>query len=408
LKLETEVIMVFTKEQLDKYAEVLLWGLQSARDGKYRKGDVILVQCDLPALSLVEVLQGKLLDMGMNPVTRIGGSFRMERNFYGKSSRNQLVFVPPGERELYGSLNGRIYLHAPESLTHLQDIDPKKIGKALIARKFLRDITEKRDEKGEYGWTLCLFPTPELARQARLSMTQYARQVVKACYLDKKDPVGEWKRIYREMSVIKKWLNGLKVKAFHIESANTDLIITPGERRRWLGISGHNVPSFEMFLSPDWRGTAGVYYADQPSFRSGNYVEKVRMTFRKGSVVNVEAAQGETFARKQIAMDKGARRVGEFSLTDRRFSRIDRFMANTLYDENFGGRYGNCHVAVGASYSDTYDGDPGKLTKAMKQQMGFNDSALHWDLVNTENKTVTARLKTGQKIVIYDKGMFMY
>jgi len=400
--------MVFTKEQLEKYAEVLLWGLRSARDGKYRKGDVILVQCDLPALSLLEVLQGKLLDHGMNPVTRIGGSFRMERNFYGKSSLSQLVFVPPGEKELYGSLNGRIYLHAPESLTHLQDIDPKKIGKALIARKFLRDITEKRDEKGEYGWTLCLFPTPELAQQARLSMKQYTHQVVKACYLDRKDPVGEWKRIYREMGVIKEWLNGLKVKAFHVESANTDLIITPGERRRWLGVSGHNIPSFEMFLSPDWRGTEGVYYADQPSFRSGNYVEEVRMTFRKGSVVKVEAKKGETFVRRQIAMDKGARRVGEFSLTDRRFSRIDRFMANTLYDENFGGRYGNCHVAVGASYSDTYDGDPGRLTKAMKQQMGFNDSALHWDLVNTENKTVTARLKTGEKIVIYDKGMFRY
>jgi aminopeptidase len=83
-------------------------------------------------------------------------------------------------------------------------------------------------------------------------------------------------------------------------------------------------------------------------------------------------------------------------------------MANTLFDENFGGRYGNCHVAVGASYSDTYDGDAGRLTKAMKDKMGFNDSALHWDLVNTENKTVTAHLKTGQKIVIYDKGIFTY
>jgi len=400
--------MVFTKAQLDKYAEVLLWGLRSARDGRYRKGDIILVQCDLPALSLAEVLQEKLLDQGMNPVIRIGSSFRMERNFFGKSSGHQLVFVPPGEKELYGSLNGRIYLHAPESLTHLQGIDPKKIGKTLVARKHLRDITEKRDERGEYGWTLCMFPTPELARQARLSMKQYTRQVVKACYLDKKDPVREWKRIYREVGEIKDWLSGLKVKAFHIESAGTDLIITPGERRRWLGISGHNIPSFEMFLSPDWRGTEGVYYADQPSFRSGNYVEKVRMTFRKGSVVEIEAKKGEAFARKQIAMDKGARRVGEFSLTDRRFSRIDRFMANTLFDENFGGRFGNCHIAVGASYSDTYDGDAGRLTKAMKDKMGFNDSALHWDLVNTENKTVTAHLKTGQKIVIYDKGIFTY
>jgi aminopeptidase len=81
-------------------------------------------------------------------------------------------------------------------------------------------------------------------------------------------------------------------------------------------------------------------------------------------------------------------------------------MANTLYDENFGGRYGNCHLAVGMSYSDTFDGDPSKLTKNMKNRLGFNDSALHWDLVNTEKKVVTAHLTSGDKIVVYEKGMF--
>ncbi len=398
--------MIFTNEQIDHYAEVLLWGLRSARTGRYGKGDIILVQSDLAALSLAEALQGKLLDLGLNPVMRIGGAFRMERTFFARANRRQLVFVPPGERELYGNLHGRIFLHAPESLTHLQGIDPKKIGTALVARKPLREVMEKREERGVFGWTLCMYPTEELARQARLSMKQYTSQIIKACYLDKKDPVGEWKRIHRETAVIKDWLDSLPVKAFHIESKRTDLIVTPGESRRWLGISGHNIPSFEIFLSPDWRGTEGVYYADQPSFRSGNYVEKVELTFKKGSVVQIKAGKGEDFARKQIAMDKGAGKIGEFSLTDKRFSRIDRFMANTLFDENFGGRFGNCHVAVGSSYSDTYSGNPARLTKAMKKDLGFNDSALHWDLVNTEEKTVTARLKTGERVVIYDKGMF--
>ena len=68
-------------------------------------------------------------------------------------------------------------------------------------------------------------------------------------------------------------------------------------------------------------------------------------------------------------MDKGANKVGEFSLTDIRFSKIDRFMANTLFDENYGGKYGNCHIAVGSSYSDTYDGDPAKLTKEKKREL---------------------------------------
>ncbi len=83
-------------------------------------------------------------------------------------------------------------------------------------------------------------------------------------------------------------------------------------------------------------------------------------------------------------------------------------MADTLFDENYGGDQGNCHVALGASYTDTFSGNPARLTKALKQSLGFNDSALHWDLVNTEKKTVTAHLKTGKKLVIYEKGMFKY
>ena len=81
-------------------------------------------------------------------------------------------------------------------------------------------------------------------------------------------------------------------------------------------------------------------------------------------------------------------------------------MADTLFDENYGGRYGNCHIAVGASYSDTYDGNPAELTKELKKKLGFNDSALHWDLVNTEKKTVDAYLTSGQKVRIYEDGMF--
>ncbi len=95
-------------------------------------------------------------------------------------------------------------------------------------------------------------------------------------------------------------------------------------------------------------------------------------------------------------MDAGASRVGEFSLTDRRFSRIDRFMADTLFDENFGGNHGNSHIAVGSSYTDSYTGNQADMTKALKKKLGFNDSALHWDLVNTEPKTVTAHLNSGK------------
>ena len=394
--------------ELEKYAYVLLWGLKVAKKGKLKKNDIILLQYEPPALRLAEVLYGKILGMGMHPVVRIGLTFGMEYNFYKKAREKQLTFWPPGEKELYENINGRIYLRAPESLTHLKDIDPVKIGKVLVSRKPLRDILDKREEKRLYSWTLCTLPTPELAKQAKMTLRQYTDQIVKACYLDSNDPVGEWVSIHKDVTNIKRWLNSLKIKTLRMESKNIGLSITPGEKRKWAGVSGHNIPSFEIFFSPDWRGTEGTYVANLPSFRSGNYVEGVRIRFTKGSATSVEANAGEAFARKQLSMDPGACRVGEFSLTDKRFSRIDRFMADTLFDENFGGKYGNCHVALGASYTDTYDGDPAEMTSALKKKFGFNDSALHWDLVNTENKTVTAHLTSGKKMVIYENGMFKY
>ncbi len=397
---------MLTKKQLDKYADVLLWGLKTARTGTFKKGDIVLVQFQFAALELAEVLHGKLLDMGMHPVMRAGKTPVMEHDFYQKANNKQLVFVGSWQEDLYRNIHGRIFLHAPDSLTHLADIDPKRIGKNAVAMKPQRDIMRKREEQGELGWTLCTFPTEELARQAGLTMQQYTNQIIKACYLDKADPVAVWKGVFKDAIAIKEWLNNMDVSYYRVESQHIDLKITPGAKRKWIGISGHNIPSFELFISPDWRGTEGRYFANQPSFRSGNYVEGVTLVFKKGVAVEVEAEKGSEFTKKQLTMDKGARQVGEFSLTDKRFSKINRFMANTLFDENYGGKQGNCHLAVGMSYTDTYDGDASEMTEEMKTQLGFNDSALHWDLVNTEKKMVTAHLATGEEVVIYENGVF--
>jgi aminopeptidase len=398
--------MMFSEKTIQKYCDVLLWALRKARKGLCRKNEIVMIRYELPALRLAEALQARLLDAGLNPILRVGMTPRMEKQFYVRANKSQLLFQPPGEKELYQKLNGGIYLHAPDSLTHLADVDSRRIGKAAVARKFLKDILDRREETGKFSWTLCLFPTAELAAQAKLPLTRYADQVVKACYLDTKDPVAKWEETYRNALEIKRWLNRMKIERLHVESDHVDLHLTPGDKRRWVGLTGHNIPSFEIFLSPDWRGTNGIYYADQPSYRNGNYVESVTLTFGKGRVVKSEAAKGGSFLAEQVALDPGAARVGEFSLTDKRFSKIDRFMANTLFDENFGGKHGNCHVALGSSYSDTYAGDVSTLTKDRKNKLGFNDSALHWDLVNTEEKRVTAYLAGGKKAVVYENGIF--
>ena len=83
-------------------------------------------------------------------------------------------------------------------------------------------------------------------------------------------------------------------------------------------------------------------------------------------------------------------------------------MAETLFDENFGGRYGNFHIALGDSYPDTYAGDISTMTKAKKKKLGYNDSVDHTDMISTQNRVVTAVLKNGKSKVIYENGEFKY
>jgi aminopeptidase len=332
----------------------------------------------------------------------------MEYSFYNKADKSQLTAILPWEKKMFKSFNGNIFIYAPKSITHLENIDTGKISKHAKAMKPLREILDKNEDKGTFGWTLCGFTTKELATKAGLPMDQHADQIIKACYLDHANPVGKWEEVFDNANQLKAWLNSMEVRYFHIEGKHIDLRIFPGEQRKWTGIGGHNIPSFELYISPDCRLTEGKYYSNLPSYRDGNYVEGVKLTFKNGKATSVTAKNGAEFTKKYIKSDSNAKKIGEFSLTDKRFSRIDRFMAETLYDENFGGEYGNCHIAVGDSYSDTYDGDPSELTKKKKKELGFNDSCIHWDLVNTEDKIVTAYFNNGKSSVIYEGGMFNY
>ena len=179
-----------------------------------------------------------------------------------------------------------------------------------------------------------------------------------------------------------------------------------GEKRNWLGGSGRNIPSFELFTSPDWRGTSGWIRFNQPLYRYGNKITGIELVFENGRVVKSKAKTNEKLLKEMIAT-KGADKIGEFSLTDRRFSRITKFMAETLFDENMGGPHGNTHIAVGMSYRDTYAGDASKLSKKEAEALGFNDSSVHTDMISTAPRTVTAHLKNGEEIVIYKHGQFV-
>ena len=397
---------LFSKTQYENYADILIWGLKKARKKSFSSNDSILIKFDSGAIALVEVLYEKLILQQFNPILEMTPTANMELSFYSYANEQQLNFIPAGETLKSKHLNGLISIRAPESLTHLKNVKAANIASVAKARKVYRDIWDKREDEGNFGWTLCMLPTAALAKEASLTIEEYAAQIKKSCFLDLQEPVKKWEEIYNKASNIKSWLNSMDINYYEMVGENMELKIYPGENRQWIGISGHNIPSFELFLSPDYRLTSGRYYSNQPSFRNGNLVKNITLDFKGGKVVTFKVEEGETFFKTQIEMDEGAPYLGEFSLTDKSFSNIDCFMANTLFDENYGGEYGNSHIALGASYSNTYCGPKDVLDESIKKEVGLNSSALHWDLVNTLQKSVYGVLKSGKRVLLYEDGHF--
>lgn len=397
---------LFTRQEIEDYAEVLLWAVNESRNKPLKNGDMVLIRFDHNGLALCEALYSLLTDKHLRPVPLMRPTPIMEVEKYLNSSFAQLTFQPPGFEELYARAAAGINILAPEALNHLQAADPLVMAEARKAEAPLKAILERRKNAGTLGWTTCVYPTKALADAAGIELEEYATQLKRACWLNMPSPLKEWKRIAKRQQVIIEWLQSLEIRSLRVESANIDLKVKLGDNRRFVGFTGHNVPGSEIYVAPDCRAVEGVFFANQPSVRSGHLVHGATLEFNDGITTRVTALMGETFLQRELYADAGARKVGEFSLTDKRLSRVDTFMAHTLLDENFAGEYGNCHIALGGSLIECFDGPPEALTPELETALGFNSSNIHWDLVNTEPKRVIASTSTGEPVLIYENGEF--
>ena len=119
----------------------------------------------------------------------------------------------------------------------------------------------------------------------------------------------------REIDQFKEWLNSLAIARLHVEGEDVDLWLTVGERRRWLGGGGRNIPSFEIFTCPDWRGTEGRIRFSEPLYFNGSLISGIELTFEGGRVVSATAEENEKLLSELVGVENGDK-VGEFSLTD--------------------------------------------------------------------------------------------
>lgn len=395
-----------TDEIIQKYADVLVnFALNSGKGIK--SGDVVQILVPDVAKPMYGALQRSILKSGGHVIGRYLPT-GFTKDFFDLADQNQLTFFPEAYiRQRTKLIDHSIAIIAEHDLHELTGVEPKKIFANRKSQQKVRKWLNDKEAQGKFSWTLGLYGTHAMAKEAGLDLREYWQQIINACFLDYDDPVVQWKKVTQEIETIRLKLQALPIKRLHIVAQDTDLWITLGEKRKWKSGGGRNIPSFEIFVSPDWRGTEGKIRFNQPLYQYGNLIENVQLEFKKGKVVSAKASKNEQVLKEMIAQ-KDADKVGEFSLTDKRYSRIEKFMANTLFDENIGGAFGNTHIALGMSYVDTYDGNVSKVTKQELTQLGFNNiyCSVHTDIISTLDRVVTAQLKDGSQKVIYAHGQF--
>ncbi|HEY0039826.1 MAG TPA: aminopeptidase [Flavisolibacter sp.] len=315
-------------------------------------------------------------------------------------------FAEPYWKGIVEATDHICFIISEPDIHYLEGIPAAKISRMNSARAPYMKMREQKEAAGKLSWSLCLYGTESMAAEAGISLEEYWEQIIEACYLREDDPVSKWKNVQAEIETIKDKLDALEIEKLHIKGEDVDLHVQIGAARKWLSGGGKNIPSFEIFTSPDWRGTTGSIHFNQPLYYSGKRIAGVSLTFENGVVTSSTATENEDALKEMIAQEN-ADKVGEFSLTDRRHSRITRFMATTLYDENMGGEFGNTHIALGNAYKDTFTGDMMAVTEEQWAEMGYNSCPkVHTDIISTSNRTVTATLGNGTEKIIYTDGQF--
>ena len=260
----------------------------------------------------------------------------------------------------------------------LADLPGERVGKARmmeLAEENNRQINEQLNNWTVFGvpnegWARQMFGAPDVERL--WDLLEYCVR------LDEDDPVQAWRDHVRRIGRRAQNLNEMKVDTLHFTGPGTDLTIGLLPESRWQGCESQtaegieyvaNMPTEEVFTTPDRRRTEGVVRSTRPLALYGQVVRGLEVRFDGGRIVDVRADEGEDVVRSQLQTDEQAPFLGEVALVDgaSRIGQTGITFFDTLFDEN-----ATCHVAYGSAYAEAVEG--GAIE-------GVNVSTVHTDFM---------------------------
>ena len=310
----------------------------------------------------------------------------LKRERIAHAADETLDFVPPWMRERLFYLSdehaARISLSGPHAPRALAGLDPARAG---------RDLLPYLPETGEVvnrmttSWCIVPVPTPswaEIVHPGLDPQQAYERlweDVAHICRLDEDDPSDAWMQRSSALKANAQRLTDQGYDALRLHGPGTDVTIGLFASAHWAAgdletVDGRrhspNLPTEEIFSTPDPQRVDGYVSATMPLELSGSIIENIRVEFAGGRAVKIDADSGADALRAVAARDEGASRLGEIALVDGegRIGPLGRVFYDTLLDENAAS-----HIALGGGYEHPVD-DPVEKARV-------NQSVVHVDFM---------------------------
>lgn len=230
------------------------------------------------------------------------------------------------------------------------------------------------------GWAETVFGEPDVDR--------LWQAVAMAMRLDQDDPVDAWQQHIAKLARRRDILNARGFDAVRYRGPGTDLTVGLVPGSRWLGGAVQNeagtdfvpnMPTEEVFTSPDWRRADGTVATTAPFFlmQVNTLVEGLRLEFGDGAIRAAAASRGEEAVHNQLDKIPRARHLGEVAIVDADSAvrRTGLTYSDMLFDENAGS-----HIAWGSGFASTMQRGT-ELTPEQRIDSGVNQSATHVDVV---------------------------
>jgi aminopeptidase len=343
---------------LDRFAELLVGFAANVQPGQ-----IVAVSSEIGKEPLTRAIAARAYEHGATYVDVSYADPFVRRARIEHGSDRALETVPSwiGERILaLGEQRcARIALTGPTAPRLLADLDPARVGadRAQTLReagKVLNDQTT--------NWTVAPCPTPGWGAQVHPdlppdeALAHLWQQIIHVCRLDEEDPVAAWRERMATLRGAAERLTAARFDALQFEGPGTDLTIGLLPSSSWLSASfatrdgiPHvpNLPSEEVFTTPDPARVDGVVRATKPLQLAGATIEGLSVRFEGGRAVQIDADEGADVLRSMSRHDEGACRLGEVALVDGsgRIGPLDTVFYDTLLDENAAS-----HVALGQAF----------------------------------------------------------